>query len=211
LELLESLRAASSVLEFDTSGDPPDRYTLMFRGKGIARDASPHADVELVELHRVDLRLPYAYPQVPPDIRWASPVFHPNISFSGFIHLRDVGLPWDASVTLDVVCERLWDVARAAYKNVDRATNISAKKWYEQQHRLRLPVDARPLRDKARPSASNVVRYRRRGQRMVELPPSGENDDVLFIGEDTPTPPLPKRGRVRGSDNDDDVLYIGDD
>ena len=212
LATLTALRQCSSIFDFTATGDPPDRYSLTFRGKGIARDASPRSDVEFVQLHQIDMRLPYSYPSLPPDLRWVTPILHPNVSFSGFIHLRDVGLPWDESVTLDAVCERLWDVARLAYMNLDRATNFAAKNWVEKPSHLTLPVDARILRDKMPPSGANVIRYQRRGTQQPRPPQAGE--DVLFIGEDTPVPPLPQhqyhpQRPPRG--DDDDILYIGDD
>jgi hypothetical protein len=210
LKLLEQLRDSSSIFGFEGTGDPPDRFTFSFSGKGLARDISARAEVEMVDLHRVELRLPYAYPRVPPDVRWVTPIFHPNVSFSGFIHLADVGLPWDADVTLDVVCERLWDVARLAYMNQAKATNYSAKNWFAEQRLWQLPVDVRSLRDRATPAGKNVVRYRRRGQAATAPPADQQAEDILFIGEDTPVPKMPVRGDRRRSD-DDDVLYIGDD
>ena len=172
--------------------------------------------VEFVELHEIDMRLPFAYPGLPPDIRWVTPILHPNVSFSGFIQLRDVGLPWDDTVTLDAVCERLWDVARMAYVNVDRATNFSAKSWVEEPNRMTLPVDARILRDKMPPSGVNVIRYQRRGAQRppVQRPPAPRaGEEVLFIGEDTPAPPVPKSGYQsrRANLGDDEILFIGED
>jgi hypothetical protein len=210
LKLLEQLREASSIFQFEGTGDPPDRFTLSFSGKGVARDISANADVEMIDAHRVELRLPYAYPKVAPDVRWVTPIFHPNVSFSGFIHLADVGLPWESHVTLDIVCERLWDVARLAYIDLEKATNYSAKNWFQEQRLLKLPVDARPLRNRATPAAKNVVRYQRRGQSTPPPPGDQQAEDILYIGEDTPVPKMPSRGTRRHSD-DDDVLYIGDD
>ncbi len=212
LATLTTLRQASSIFDFRASGDPPDRYALTFRGKGIARDMSPRSDIQIVELHEVDMRLPFAYPSLPPDIRWVTPILHPNVSFSGFINLRDVGLPWDESVMLDAVCERLWDVVRMAYMNLERATNFSAKSWVDTPHQLALPLDARMLRDTLPPPGENVIRYQRRGAARPSRPSADR--DVLFIGEDTPVPPLPGREfhpRPRGRGDDDDILYIGDD
>ncbi len=211
-ETLTSLRECSSIFHFDGKGDPPDRYSLLFRGRGIARQVSPHAEMEFIDLHEIDMRLPFAYPELAPDIRWITPLLHPNVSFSGFINLRDVGLPWDETVTLDAVCERLWDVARMAYMNLDRATNFSAKNWIEQPDRIKFPVDDRILRDKMPPSGINVIRYTRRGAQRPPIPETGP--DVMFIGEDTPVPPLPGRvyrpqRQARG--DDDDILYIEDE
>ena len=203
LASLSALKEASTLFDFEHTGDPPDRYTLIFRGKGISRDSSPTSDIETIELHRCDLRLPYSYPSRPPDIRWLTPIFHPNISFSGFIKLRDVGLPWEQDLSLDVVCERLWDVARLAYLNQDTATNFSAKNWYEEDEELQLPIDHRPLRDKQLPANANIVRYGRRGQQKTETPDetpaetpvvtaeeiTPKASEVFYIGENTPTPP----------------------
>ena len=109
------------------------------------------------------MRLPFGYPAHAPGPAVGHAILHPNVSFSGFIHVRDLGLPWDDTVTLDVVCERLWDTARLAYVNLDRTTNFSARNWLEGQHTIALPTDARPLRDLAPPGGKNVVRYQRRG------------------------------------------------
>jgi len=214
---IEALRSASTILDFEPTGDAADRYTVVFRGKGLARDTSPTSDVEIVELHKVDIRLPYAYPERGPDIRWLTPIFHPNVSFSGFINLKQIGLPWDYGITLDVIVERLWDVARLAYFNPEKAVNYSAKNWFESESTLRLPLDHRPLRDKAAPSSSNIIRYERRGDSKVDLQKASQADKVFYIGEDTapPEPPprrIPPRRRVppAGSHpDDDDILYIG--
>lgn len=219
-EALKALKAASSVFDFETAGDLPERYTLLFRGKGVSREATPHAQVEFVELHKVDIRLPYSYPDRPPDIRWLTPILHPNISFSGFIDLADVGLPWSPGLGLDVVCERLWDLARLAYVNLGKPANYAAKHWHEKDCQLPLPVDARPLRDKGGTAPSkNVIRYQRRGQTR-DLAAAAVADDVLYIGDDAPAPrppiiaePVPRiqrPPRVR-RDGEDDVLYIGDE
>ncbi len=213
LEAMRALKKASNILDFECTGEPPDRYSITLHGKGISRDTSPRADVELVERHKIDLRLPYSYPRRPPDIRWITPIFHPNISFSGFINLKDVGLPWDQDLGLDVVCERLWDVARSQFMDLDKATNYAAKNWFEDELTLQLPVDHRVLRDRSAPQGGNVIRYQRRGDQRLSLPAARDAAEVFFIGEDTPTPTLPIRtGPLRRhSLGNDDVLYIGDD
>lgn len=206
---LERLRQSSTILSFEPSGHPPDRYELCFRGRGVARRSGSRGAVEFVDLHRVEVRLPGGYPESPPDLRWLTPILHPNVSFSGFIQLPDIGLPWDESVTLDVVCERLWDVARLAYIDLNRTTQSSAQVWLSEQRVLDLPVDARPLRDRALPAARNVIRYQRRGEQRTV--PALEAPEVIFIGEDTPVPPLPLSPRPRPSSDGDGILYIGDE
>lgn len=220
LESLRALKKMSSIFDFESTGEAPDRYMILFRGNGIKRDTSADAEIETVELHKVELRIPYSYPQRSPDIRWTTPILHPNVSFSGFINVKDIGLPWEKDLGLDVLCERLWDVARLAYMNLDKAANYSAKNWFEDECDLELPVDPRPLRDKNAPTGSNVIRYQRKGGNSPKAPAPnasapGAGQDVFFIGEDTPTPDLPKpRRRMpvrRPPPNDEDVLYIGEE
>jgi hypothetical protein len=212
-ELLTALGTASTIFSFEATGDPSERYVLAFRGKGLARVPESPSDIGPVDLHQIELRMPYSYPMSPPDIRWVTPIWHPNVSFSGFINLGDIGITWSKELTLDVVVERLWDVARAAYINSDRATNFAAKSWFEKQNEFDLPLDRRPLRDRVAPIPTNVIRYERQAGEGVQLSPAGERE-VVVIDENTPTPEMPKRRpyvpvsrrRARG---DDDVLYIG--
>ena len=151
LEAVRVVRKASSILEFKPTGEPPDRYTLLFRGRGISQ---VKGDVQFTQSHRIELRLPYSFPNKPPDIRWLTPIFHPNISFSGFICLKDMGLPWEPDLGLDVICERMWDMARFAHMDLETATNYSAKNWFEESCQLELPADRRPLRDRSVPSGT---------------------------------------------------------
>jgi ubiquitin-protein ligase len=213
---LAALKAESTLFDFEATGDPPTRYEVSFSGKGIARPTSTSAKVEDVKLHKCEIRIPYAYPERPPDIRWLTPISHPNISFSGLVKLKDIGLPWEQDLTLDLICERLWDLARLAYYDEDNATNYGAKSWLAEQTDIALPVDARPLRDKSHTISSNVVKYQRRTAKGQRVLPRGvkSSADVFFIGDETKTskssaasPPAPAaRKRPAGGE---DVVYIG--
>ncbi len=208
---LQALDQASTIFSMEATGDPPDRYTITFAGKGLGRDPSSQSEVTIVELHQIDLRMPYSYPQTPPDIRWTTPIMHPNVSFSGFVNLADIGVVWTRETPIELVIERLWDVARGEFANHDKATNYAAKNWFAKQDEHDLPVDRRSLRDRGPGATSNVVRYERRGGRGVQL--AGAGGEVMFIDESTPTPKVPQRQpiprRRRGSD--EDVIYIGDE
>jgi hypothetical protein len=205
---LEVLKANSSVFDFESEGEVPERYTLVFRGLGLARDARSGQICEVLE-HRCDLRLTGAYPGRPPEIRWQTPLLHPNISYSGFIRLADVGLPWDEHLALDAICERLWDVARLAYYDLDQSTNSTARHWLETQREYTLPTDPRPLRDRMARGEPNVFRYQRTGGRLVLLPGPQSEPAVLYLDENTPLPALPAVGRPR-TGGDDEILYIQD-
>ena len=203
---LQGLATNNPILKLEAFGEPADRYVLTFRGKGLARDVSQSGEISIVELHQVELRLPYAYPASPPDIRWLTPLLHPNVSFSGFVNLSEMGLPWTPDVGLDVIAERLWDIARSAYVNFDRATNYSAKNWYEDECQQTLPVDNRPLRGGNTVSPTNIIRYSHRAGEGVRWSNPTAAGEVLFIDENTPTPTTPRR---RPAASDDDLFYIG--
>jgi ubiquitin-protein ligase len=208
---LRALDEASTIFSMEVTGQPPDRYTITFTGKGLGRDPGSQSEVSIVELHQIDLRMPYAYPQSPPDIRWITPIMHPNVSFSGFVNLGDIGIVWTRETPIELVVERLWDVARGEFANHDKATNYAAKNWFAKQMEHDLPVDRRSLRDRGPGGGSNVVRYERRGGRSVQL--AGAAGEVMFIDETTPTPKLPPRQPIprRRRGGDDEVIYIGDE
>jgi len=212
---MQVLQAESTILDFTSENDPPDRYLLRFRGKGLNHSTSGDTYVETIGLHRCEIPLPFSFPRRPPDIRWRTPIYHPNVLFSGMIKLSDVGLSWDEALRLDVVCERLWDVARLAYHDMDGACNYAARNWFKELSDQMLPVDNRLLRDKTVPSRSNVIRYERRESGKLGWPAATVgNTDVIYIDENTPTPEMPSlqpQGRRRTTADEEDLFYIGDD
>jgi hypothetical protein len=203
---LENLQTGSTILQFEASGEPPDRYVINFRGKGLAKDSDQQAQVRVAETHQIEIRLPYSYPESPPDIRWVTPILHPNVSFSGFVNISDLGLPWSKQMSLDVICERLWDVARGMFFNSEQAVNYGAKNYFERECAHELPLDRRPLRDRLTTTGVNVVSYQRRAGAGIQFPAARNSGEIVFIDENTPLPPPPPRKR-RGTE--DDVLYIG--
>ena len=144
---LQQLMAESTIFSFTGHGDPPELYVLRFRGKGLWRPESP-GDVRMHELHEVHVRLSAAYPRMMPELAWKTPIFHPNISASGVVCLGGYGTYWVPSLTLDELCTMLWDMIR--YENYDETSpyNREAAAWVRNQSNLRLPIDARPLRDR---------------------------------------------------------------
>lgn len=211
LALVNQLRQSSTILQFKSAGDPPSRYTITFRGGGVCRTGSKASvkGVDLIQVHRIEIRLPYTYPTCSPDIHWLTPVFHPNVAGNGLLSPEDLGLDWDQEMGLDVVCERLWDAARMSYLDLPSAVNLQARDWLQGEPQISFPVDQRPLRDKRPGTSSNVIKYTRRAGSKESRP--GRNTDVMFIGEDTPTPRIPTRVRIETPQNDDDIFYIGDD
>lgn len=217
VELLEKLKKSSSIFDFVGTGDPLNELTITFNGKGLFLKDSVNDDVEFIDVHRIEIRLPTAYPKTEPDVRWLTPVFHPNISFSGFVNLEEIGLKWQPEMTLDALCDRLWDVARLAHLNLSSASNYTAKKWYESECALKLPIDARPLQNRSTAEPENVVSYRRLGDSKQD-PQRLVSQGVMFIGDETGKTVQPENvpGAVADdaatstpADQDEGIYFIG--
>ncbi len=144
---MEQLRSESSIIDFDIGGEPADNYLVRFYGKGLWR-AAANSGVLIRELHEVRIVLGASYPRMMPEIRWGSPIFHPNISASGVVCLGGYGTHWVPSLSLDELCGMLWDMIRYQNYDVDSPYNREAALWAKSQDTFRLPLDIRPIRDR---------------------------------------------------------------
>jgi ubiquitin-protein ligase len=144
LAALERLQSDSSVFRFTSVGDPPQHYRLLFLGRGLWRD---RGKVRMLEKHHVEIKLGSSYPRTIPEIRWLTPVYHPNISEIGMVCLGGYGTHWVPSVQLDELCTMLWDMLRYHNYDIRSPYNRDAALWVAQQQTFRFPTDERPLRD----------------------------------------------------------------
>src|SRR5262245_33249541 len=111
---LERLQTESSVFRFRAMGVPPQRYLIQFFGRGLTRERGKTA---VREFHEVEIKLGASYPRTAPELRWLTPIFHPNISEIGLVCLGAYGTHWVPSLHLDELCVMLWDICR--YHNYD--------------------------------------------------------------------------------------------
>ena len=144
LAALEKLKAESSVFSFKAVGRPPQQYNVLFHGKGLARD---RGKVIQRDHHEVEIKLGSAYPRTMPEIRWLTPIYHPNISEIGMVCLGAYVTHWVPSLALDELCVMLWDMARYQNYDIRSPYNREAAQWAANQGTFRFPMDARPLRD----------------------------------------------------------------
>jgi ubiquitin-protein ligase len=144
LAALEALRAESSVFSFKSGGNPPQQYTLAFRGQSLARE---RGKVVLRDHHEVEVKLGASYPRTMPELRWLTPIYHPNISEIGMICLGAYGTHWVPSLALDELCVMLWDMARYQNYDIRSPYNREAALWAANQTTFRFAIDHRPLRD----------------------------------------------------------------
>jgi ubiquitin-protein ligase len=141
---MERLQAESSVLRFQVSGKPSQQYTIEFRGRSLARE---RGKVHVQERHQVEIRLGASYPRTMPEIRWLTPIYHPNISEIGMVCLGGYGTHWVPSLNLDELCGMLWDMARYHNYDIRSPYNREAALWVANQTTFLFPLDSRPLRD----------------------------------------------------------------
>jgi ubiquitin-protein ligase len=212
-EALKALKENSTILDFQAFGDPPERYLLTLKGKGLMRK-SESDPVEAAEVHRVEIRLGIDYPRSRPDLQWLTSIYHPNISAVGAVCLGGYSTNWVPSLGLAELSEMLWDMVR--YENYDpkSAYNYAAGRWSETQTQFEMPVDSRPLRDRlAKIAGDNIIQFR---EAPKEAPPivKPPEEDILIIDDTTPVPPPPPprtsapRPAPRPQRPDDDVLII---
>jgi ubiquitin-protein ligase len=144
LTALHRLRSESSIFQFQAAGNPPNHYQLTLKGKGLCRD---RGKIKIVHTHRVEIKLGASYPRTIPEIRWLTPIYHPNISEIGMVCLGGYGTHWVPSVQLDELCMMLWDMARYHNYDIRSPYNRDAALWVANQTSILFPTDSRPLRD----------------------------------------------------------------
>lgn len=158
LKLMQELKNQSSIFDFVAFGDPPEKYQVTFMGKSFAREQGTD-NIKIIETHRVDIELGMDYPRESPRLRWLTPIYHPNIAESGAVCLGGYSTNWVSSLTLDRLCEMLWDMIRYANYDPNSPYNWRAAQWIRVQTQYSLPLDNRPLRDRVRDvQGANVIK-----------------------------------------------------
>ncbi len=123
-----------------TDGDPVEKYLIRFTCKGV-ENINPSGKPILREQHDVSLYLHAEYPLKQPQLKWHTPIFHPNIHVTGAVC---IGAWWPAK-TLDELLLTLGEMIQ--YKNFDPKDpmNSKAAAWSMRHQRL-FPIDSRKLK-----------------------------------------------------------------
>jgi ubiquitin-protein ligase len=142
---MQRLADESSIFSFRSSGTPTTRYLIAFHGRSLARVRNK---IEYLDRHEVEIKLGTAYPRTMPELKWLTPIYHPNISEIGLVCLGGYGTHWVPSLHLDDLCGMLWDMARFHNYDIRSPYNREAALWAANQVTFPFPTDMRPLRDK---------------------------------------------------------------
>ena len=144
---LEKLRSESTILDFDATGDPADKYIVRFYGKGLWRP-NGSSSVMIRELHEVRIVLGASYPRMMPELSWVRPSSTPTSRPVALSVWVDYGTHWVPSLSLDELCEMLWDMIRYQNFDVESPYNREAALWAKTQTTYVLPLDGRSIRDR---------------------------------------------------------------
>lgn len=123
-----------------TESDPPDKYLVRFTCRGVEA-IQPNGDPIYRDSHEVVIYLHAEYPLKQPQLKWQTPIFHPNIHVTGAVC---IGAWWPAK-TLDELLLTLGEMVQ--YKNYEPRDpmNSKAAAWALRRKNF-FPVDNRPLK-----------------------------------------------------------------
>ena len=136
--LMAAYSSHDKILVKPIAGDPPERYEVRYRVKGLERLASG----ELVSRddHTIEISLPADYPRTPPICKMKTPVFHPNIDVFDICTSDH----WAAQETLVDLVVRIGQIISYQSHNTKSPLNAEAARWCD-DNRNRLPVDSSDL------------------------------------------------------------------
>ena len=118
--------------------NPPDRYRVTYRVKGLWRDAQ--GNIRVRDVHRAEIYLHTDYPREKPKCVMLDPVWHPN--FGSYICIGD---HWAAGETLVDVIYQIGEMLTYQEYNPKSPLNAEAARWSE-LNRNRFPLQNIPLR-----------------------------------------------------------------
>lgn len=126
-----------------TEGDPPEKYLIRYTCKGV-ESVSTSGQPVYRDHHDVSIYLHAEYPYKQPQLKWLTPIFHPNIHITGAVC---IGAWWPAK-TLDELLLTLGEMVQ--YKNYEPRDpmNSKAATWALQRKTL-FPIDRRDLKGQA--------------------------------------------------------------
>jgi ubiquitin-protein ligase len=131
--LKQILKAHPRIKLTDADGDPPQRYELEYRVRGMRQRGD---EIAPADRHKVEIVLPIDYPRLPPQCRMLTPVFHPNIA----PHAICVGDHWNAGEPIWSIVTRIAEMIAFQSYNIKSPLNGEAARWVE-QNVDKLPTD----------------------------------------------------------------------
>jgi ubiquitin-protein ligase len=156
---LRKLESRSKFIKVATpdlmQGYPPEKYIITYTCMGIARIDDRGNPVK-TEHHQVEMLLPFEFPNREPNLRWLTPIWHPNIEHEEPNHVCTNNIQsWFKTKSLDFLVIEMGEMVQ--YKRyharweapypIDRDVATWVMNFAEPQGIVgpNLPFDKRPL------------------------------------------------------------------
>jgi ubiquitin-protein ligase len=133
-ELCDLFRDHPHIVIKSFEGEPPHKYIVEYRVKGLYRDAA--SNIVRRNNHLVEIMLPSEYPTVQPICRMMDPVYHPNVD-SNSICIADF---WAASESIADMLIRIGEIITFQNYNIKSPLNAEAAVWAGNNLHL-FPID----------------------------------------------------------------------
>lgn len=139
-QIRELVNRSEFIQILTTEGDPPEKYLIRFTCRGVEK-LNAHGQPVFRDQHDVTVYLHAEYPLKQPQLKWHTPIFHPNIHVTGAVCIGQ----WWAAKTVDELLLTLGEMIQ--YKNYDPndPMNSKAAAWAKRNAHL-YPIDSRPLK-----------------------------------------------------------------
>lgn len=117
-----------------TRGNPPERYEITYRVKGL--EVRNDGTIVSRTVHTAEINLTTGYPRQAPQCKMLTPIFHPNFDPSAIC----IGDHWAASESLADLVSRIGEMITYQSYNTKSPLNGEAARWADENSR-KLPVD----------------------------------------------------------------------
>lgn len=141
-QILCDLQRKSNLIDIEPVGDHMNRYKITYNCKSLVW-IEDNSDPSYSSRHEMEIYLHKDYPRRPPQLKWLTNVFHPNILPPHKNGGVCIGW-WTAAETIDSLCVRIGEMLQ--YKNYNLADPLDeeAAEWVKNNLDI-LPVDERDL------------------------------------------------------------------
>ncbi len=129
-------KISSSIIKVvDTIGAPPERYIISFTYRSYSQSADKK--IILTNNNRIQITLPFGFPQIPPVIQPLTSVFHPNVDDENI----DIGSYWNEKHSLANLILHIGKMYRGEIYSYESPLNKEAAEWYY-NNRKNLPLSS---------------------------------------------------------------------
>lgn len=127
---------------FSKKGNPPFEYVIEYNCRGVEKLQGNEPVYR--NNHRVEIVLGNSYPQQKPDVKFLTPIFHPNVWENLKVCL---GNDWVIGETVPELVIRVGKIIQYSKDvlNLNSPANTSAKTW-AQKNMSRFPVDTQTFK-----------------------------------------------------------------